>query len=599
MRPPLVLALPLIEGETLSGYVSRSAQLFRTTPRDWCSDLGMRWPFLCSGHDDQLDRLAWLIGVPVERLQAWRTRKRSIGTYQVGRAVATTGVLRRTSVRLCPRCVCEALDTHGPSGIYQMVEWSICSLHVCFEHGCPLITLEPGADTHSTYDFAGRVLQQVDAVRAANTGEERCDPTVFETYCRDRIWNGPADDWLSDLDLTQLHRASLNLGAALQGLKTSDLQAMTMQDHRHLCDTGWSALQNGSNGYLNALRLLRRQSKSERPYYSADLGPLCDWLRGVAAAPELQHVLDLTCEHIFATYPTPLDRDVFGRRPTQETWLTIQEARKRTGCGGVYLKRLLGYLDGVSAQEAMKRSDVHVDEIAKVNDFRASHINLKDAAHRLGILTVQVKALLNRNVLDTVKINSALRYLKRAQVDALVHDVGALAQAPVGLSALPLKDFCRDKRIGIAAVIALWQRGKMEGSVYRGDGHGLQAIEIAWDALVDADPPTLEGDLMLPDVARHLKIGIKSVRSLRDHGLLRQIHKRNPDTNHMKSYITRGSLVAFEATYVTLGQIAQAQKAASIHIARRLDREGVQTVSCGPEMVRVYHRTYVEDLVGG
>jgi len=78
MTTPLIQALPLIEGEMISGYVSRNAQLFETTSRVLCSDLGMRWTFLCSGYDDQIEQLAWFTGESLEMLRNWRTQK--VGT---------------------------------------------------------------------------------------------------------------------------------------------------------------------------------------------------------------------------------------------------------------------------------------------------------------------------------------------------------------------------------------------------------------------------------------------------------------------------------------------------------------------------------------
>lgn len=198
MTAPLARALPFIEGETLSGYVSRNARLHEATPRDFCSDLGMRWPFLCSGHDDQVEQLAWLTGEPLDIFRTWRTQKVGIGRYRVGQAIASTGVLRRTAVRLCPKCVSSALSEHGPSGVFQLLEWSVLCIERCARHGCPLIILPSEGHSHSIYDFVSRVLERQDEVQRAAEANELLQATRFETYVRHRIWYGPADDWLQD-----------------------------------------------------------------------------------------------------------------------------------------------------------------------------------------------------------------------------------------------------------------------------------------------------------------------------------------------------------------------------------------------------------------
>lgn len=58
-------------------------------------------------------------------------------------------------------------------------------------------------------------------------------------------------------------------------------------------------------------------------------------------------------------------------------------------------------------------------------------------------------------------------------------------------------------------------------------------------------------------------------------GLLQQIRKRNADTNFLHSCIARTSIRAFERDYITLGQIAERNGIAPMHLARRLDHDGV------------------------
>jgi len=593
VNAPLVLALPLIEGETLSGYVSRSAQQYETTPRDFCSDLGMRWPFLCSGRDDQLERLSWLIGEDLEKLKASRTRKIGIGHYRVGQAVASTGVLRRTAVRLCPRCVISSLADGGPSAIFQMLEWTVLSLPTCEKHGCALITLPSSSDTHTTYDFVARVLEQIDMVRQASEQFSLYQPTEFEKYTRRRIWLGSPDDWLKDFDLNQLYRGCLALGAALVGHKAEAVTGLSVAEERDLCQSGFEKLVAGPDVYRSALKQRHRQSTAERPYYTADMGSFYHWLREVHKAPALRDLMNATCQHVFATYPTPLGKGVFGQRPKRETWLTMDEARKRSGFGVTFLKQLLGHINGLPEEEALKRTDVHIDEVAQAQAYWANLMNLSDAAKALGIGAYQVKNLQNRGVLDTVQVTSSLRYVFREQVSDLLKNVGHLPEILANRPVVPLSEFCRAKGVGVARIVEMWAHGCLEGRLSRGDGVGLQALEVDWDALCDKQPISLTGDLQLPDVASYLKISIISVRHLRDSGYLTQVPKRNPDTNHLKNYITQRSIQEFEDRYVTLGQLAAQQGVASIHLARRLDHDRVSTVSCSGKLVRVYEKSDV------
>lgn len=594
MTRPLILALPFIEGETLTGYVSRNAKRHETTPRDFCSDLGMRWPSLCSGHDAQIERLSWLTGEPLEMLRKWRTKKIKIGHYKLGSAYASTAILRRTAIRLCPQCVTSALTEAGPEGVFQMLEWSVLSINRCMRHGCPLMSLPSAQHSHTTYDFVGRVLEHRTTIQQASHEFEALPESRFETYVRTRIWSGPQQgDWLSDLDLTLIHRACLTLGAALQGYKGEMPGDLPMPETRSLCELGFQNLVNSKATFRTTLHKLHNASTTERPYYSADLGPFYHWLREVHADLSLAELVQVVQDHVFETYPTPTDKKVFGRKPDTQNWLTIDDARKRAGFGAVFLKQLLGHMEGISEVEALKRTDVHVDEIKKVRSYWQSLSRLGQAASDLGLLPAQIKSLQNLGVLSTVKVTSSQRYLKRKEIDDLLNRVTDLPDSLPGKSVLPIKEFCRAKGVHLTRVIDLWIQGKLDGKICRGEGCGLHAIEVDWDALCGKAGIRLDRDLKLAEAASYLQISVISIRHLRDHGFLTQVEYRNPDTNHLRSYISKKSIQEFERTYITLGQMASRQEVASIHLARQLDRDDIHPIICGKEFVRVYKKSMI------
>lgn len=88
----------------------------------------------------------------------------------------------------------------------------------------------------------------------------------------------------------------------------------------------------------------------------------------------------------------------------------------------------------------------------------------------------------------------------------------------------------------------------------------------------------------------YFKINVIAIRRLRDAGYLEVKTCRNPDTRHLKQYITQRSISRFERRYVTLGQLADDRKVRPIHLARKLDRENVMPINCSSGSVRVYSR---------
>lgn len=594
MRSPLNPILPLIEGETPSGYVSRVARLYRTTPRDLCSDLGMRWPFLCSGHEDQLERLAWLTAQDSSALKMWSATKLAPGRYRVGRTHSSTGVFRRTASRFCPLCVSEARTQTGAHGIYELLEWKVLSLHRCEKHGVGLRTLPAAGHSHEAYDFATQAIRHWEIIENAAAEATILPPTRFEGYARERIQNGPQRDWLHGFDLTSLHGACVSLGAALEGVGVKNTaKSLDGSDTPRLAELGYSYLSDGPEGLFRALHLLHENSRSERPYFSSDLGPFYEWLHDGQDEPILHDIRTKTREHIFETYPIPLDKEVLGKKPQREIWLTMEEARRRSGFGAVFLKKLLGHLDGISPDEAVKRTDVRVSELAKAQAFWADLVNLSQAASLLSIRSEQVKALMCLGVLTEVQITSALRYARRQEIQSLLRWVESLPNAPGEAGFLPLREFCRSKGISLVRVVAACLSGELEGQLRQGAGAGVHAIEVYERALASKDAVQLDRDLSLAEAAKFLKISIISIRKLRDAGYLAVINKLNPDTNHIKTYVSRDSIRAFQAQYATLGQIAVHRNVAPIHLARQLDREEVSSISCDGSLVRVYNREAV------
>lgn len=595
MTSPLVVALPLIEGETLTGYISRSAKLYETTVRDLCTDLGMRWPYLCSGHDDQVERLAWLINKSPESLRSFTSGKVEIGRFKFGKTVATFGALRRTALRFCPQCVMTALTASGPHSVFQMQEWAVTSLHSCPLHSCALMRLPPSSHAHLAYDFVSRVLEHVDVVKEACQSRKPVLLTSFERYIRCRIYQGPKKDWMAELDLTQIHRLCLNLGAALEGLKVKDMMTLTGPTELRLCQIGFEYFDAGSDGYKAALKRLHRQSSTERPYFSSDMGPFYHWLKEFYDDPVLQPIIDLTCTHIFETYPIQAGREIFNRRAPEQTLLTMNDASKMVGVTAEFLKKIFGRLNGLDEQEAVSRTDVHVDELKKVQAYWDSLLNLEQAASLLNITRDQVKSLQHCGALDTIKISSSLRYVGRKQANNMLKRLNELPGALPGGSVVPLKEFCFLRQVSIVRVVDLWRQGKLDGKVCRGDGEGLHAIEVDWALLSERDLVKLIQDLTLIETANYLRINIAGVRLLRDSGYLESRTLKNPDTNHLKQYITQRSIAEFEMQYATLGQLAHGQGIRPIHLARWLDRRNIPPINCSAGPVRVYHKREVRE----
>lgn len=596
----LIRSLALLPSETPASYVSRLAAHHGTPPREFCSDFGMRWPFLCSGQDDQLQWLARLTHVDLHELRFWAPRKLDNGRYRIGATTSSVGAFRRTTIRLCPICATKALQGQGPSGVFQLLEWCVTCIHRCAAHGARLCALPAAAHAHESYDVVSLAVRHQQVLASAAANPEILDESPFEAYLRERILRGPRDDWLRPLELTHLHRACLTLGLTMTGQTMPNLSAVDHQCERRACDDGFEVLRNGPDALAAAFDRLRGRTRTGRPYFSTDLGTFFAWLRAVQDVTALAEMSSVVRRYVFRHYPVKPDQEVLGERPARITHITFDEARARAKLGTAYLKRLFAHVTGIPLDEASSLSEITVTDLDRVLAFWSGLRNLQGSAHELGIQSLQVKSLIELGVLSALRFGSALRYLHRAEVADLLRAVEALPATDGCSGFMPLKTFSTSRKIGIARIVAAWHSGELQGQVARGEGKGLQALRLHPDALCRKVLAPHHGDPNLAEAARYLRISLSAVRTLRDVGILRQVRKRNADTNFRQGYISSESLRSFERDHVTLGQLAERNAVAPMHLARRLDRDGIPALDTPRGMVRVYHQEMLPtDLLFG
>jgi hypothetical protein len=216
----------------------------------------------------------------------------------------------------------------------------------------------------------------------------------------------------------------------------------------------------------------------------------------------------------------------------------------------------------------------------------------------LALQPKQVKDLMRLGVFCTVQFGSALRYLRRSEVSDCLAALDQMTPHCANVGFVPLREFCRRKGIPLVKVIAEWRLGYLDGLVRRIKGVGLHQIAVNADAMCDRRCLELTRDLTLLETAAYLRISVISIRKLRDARLLTQVHKRNPDTNHLRSYISQASIQSFERRFKTLGQLSENCKVAAIHLARRFDRDGIEPIDQVQGMVRVYHKDHIPRNVG-
>ncbi|NOC46106.1 TniQ family protein [Ruegeria sp. HKCCD7559] len=596
MKPLLNPILPFTEGETPSSYVARLARLFTSTPRDFCSDLGMRWPHICSAHLDQLETLSLLTSVPLNTLDQGAARLIGPCRYLVGLSSATNGTLRRATIRICPRCIVEAMEASGPGSAFQLLEWLVLPIGTCAKHGVPLLQLPNAPHAHLTYDVIEQVARHRDLILEAAQVAKTHGRSSFETYLSRRIKNGVCGDWLDSLDLTHLHQAALTLGMTLamdRGVSRSDLD---FDQERTAMSTGFEVLKNGPETLNSELARARRRPSSKRSYFTSDMGEFYTWLKDTEEDPATAELRACVQDFVRENYPLQTGAKVLGTEISAPKLITLERARELHGVGEVRVRGILAHLRGQNASDLSNMKDVSHEDLAAVLDFWSGLQNIKATAVQLNIHPVQVKALIRQNVLEAYRFGTSLRYVTSSSVQTLMTRLENLQLASPTRRRLPLKEFSRKSRVPLARVVADWAAGRLTGVSRDPEVDGLAGMLIDQAEGLERQERAFSGDLPLLDAAARLKMNVISIRRLRNGGFLNQVMVRNPDTQHNRCYITAQSLQAFEARYVTLGQMAEQFEFTAIHLARALDRREIETIPCDDGFVRAYPRE-IRDIV--
>lgn len=586
----LGLRLPYIDGEMPSSFVSRLARLHGSNPRDFCSDMGLRWPDICSGHSDQLSLLAKLADVSTDELIFWSAPLTSPCRYRIGAELASTGAFRRAVTRICPTCVIEAESSGLKLGPFQRLEWLVLSIQVCERHGTPLLRLPNSTYAHYTYDLLAQIDRHRPMIAKASEKAKRLPLTALEQHVLQRIRGQGADDWLAGLELQQLHRACQTLGSALLFGSARRSAALEWSENRAALSEGYDVLQGGPAVLWQAFLRLKAAHQTERPYFSTDMGDFYTWLKEEVDAPNLAELRSVVRSFISENYPLQADHIILGEAIGSVSRLTFDEARHVSGIARARMAKTLAHLRPKGRSTSPVITDVSRHDVMLVEEFWAGLSNLKDAADILGVHPAQMKRLINGGILDAVRMGSALRYVTKASIAQLLRLIAALPVEQENSVLIPIAEFSQSRCVSMAVVLGAIKRKEIH-SVYRVEAaHGIRSILID-----DAEMPIRKRrrypeDMSIAEAAEHLRIGAASIRILRDGGFLVQVHRRNPDTNHMRAFITRESMACFEGEYETLGQIAERQCCRAMHLATRLDAEGVEPLYLKGSLVRAYLR---------
>ncbi len=349
---------------------------------------------------------------------------------------------------------------------------------------------------------------------------------------------------------------------------------------------------------LAALAKLKKAYHTERPYFSTDIGDFYTWLKEELEEPKLKEMRHVVRSFITENYPLRPGAEILGEKVHKGKRMTFADARQVSGIARARMATTLGHLRPGGQEAKAAVTDVSVDDIKAVDAFWNKHSNLKDAAERLGLHPAQVKAFIDAGLLEAIRLNSALRYVTNASIDAILAVFSSAPADHPNSELLPIAEFSQSRCISMARVVSAALEGKIKDVRRNPDLSGIRSLLIDNGQLPIRQRRRHTMDMSVAEAAEHLQIGAMGVRALRDAGYLVQVHRRNPDTNHQRAFITFESIRRFEAECETLGQMATRIGIRPMHLAKRLDNAGVDPVATAGRTVRAYLRAALPEYLG-
>ncbi|WP_147126046.1 TniQ family protein [Shimia ponticola] len=589
MAREFALALDLKEMETPASFAARLARRNGLIPREFCTDLGMRWPDVCSAHPDGLKRLAQLSGANLDALMLTAAPQESNLRFSVGHSQATSGTFRRTVNRVCPRCMTAAIQREGDTGPFQRLEWLLLPLHVCREHHVPLIELKRSSYTHSTLDIVAQTFAQIDHIKAAADEDALTPPMAFEEYLCNRVNHSPAGDWLDGWTLTEIETGSVALGIQMLFPTRRHVSRLTQNERLTAADAGITALAGGPDTLSETLGEMRlKMPVQDQRHYTKVLGMFYVWFRDHRKEPCLSAFREWVRSYLHQEYARRPSQSILGVQARRVGGFSLSEVKRSYGIDPSRVKAILDNLGRYGPDQLRSLVEITEEEAKEVARYWDGLQYPKHTAKALRIFPDQLKALIKNKTRSAVNLGATRQFVERSSVSALLEKLAAVEIGRAGRLHLPLKAHCRNNTVSLARVVAAWARGELTGVRVDPGQEGLQSLLIPRDAELDQQTQRLIGDLTLVEAARYLRTSSTTVLALRKAGLLQTVSCLNPETRFMKIYVAKTSIEAFQNHYTTLGQLARERGVAPIHLARKLDRMGIETIECCPTNVRVY-----------
>jgi len=594
--------LPLGADETPTGYISRLAALHHSPHvRSFCTDLGLPFQAIVDGDENAIKNVAHLTGADYATMTR-NTIVRDGTGYRIRGEALTKNAALRTTIRICPKCAADdiAASSLPPElAVQSRLSWNIASIRTCARHNTALAQIAVAEGRNETHDFAQIIRTNFDKLKNLPAVER--PPSALETYLIDRL-DGAAktQPWLDGLEFHAAARICELIGAVANGGRDINIEEMSEDERYAAGSAGFAIAASGESDIRAFLKTLQDgfpASRGANQGPQAIFGQLYKLLAYSWKDAAFDPIRDIMRRHIIETTPVSPGDTILGKPVEKRVLHSIYTATNEFGAHRKRLRKILaaknllppGYEDKPDNHVLFDASIAQALHEAGVFDG----LSLKDIETYTGAGRVQVKLLFDAGILKPVTgqdensdtpINISFA---RKDVDAFLENLQQDAQ-PVDAAGDGQFNIPQTVKRANCSTIEIIQMILARELDWVGR---LPSENIFNSILIDLDEikrktrlPELDG-LTTEQVCDSMNTTNRVVVALIEHGILQTERRIHPIKRCPIDIVTTTEFERFQATYVTLFELAKERGVHHLQLKAELEGRGIKP-ALDPELFR-------------
>lgn len=349
--------LPVIEGESLSTYLTRAASFHGGLDvYGFLSFIELSRQDVIAPTESVLARISTLTGLDPATLAGMTFVRHGERMRSIRGEVVHAEFANLDQTTFCPACLLEDGRPDSPSGGIRLgrVAWRIEAVRTCPLHGLALHRRK-NVSYSEKFQLMSEVAPSDRELEAIVATSERRSPSALQAYVEARLAGEPGPAWLDGQPIDLAVRACEMLGVILCLDTHADMRKITQAQWSDAGGTGYAFACRGDEGVREGLQVAldRFVADGKKGGPQKALGRLYQWLQFNANGKPFGPIREVVRDFILDSFPVEAGTDLFGVPVDRQRVHSCHSLAKKTGEHPKTITRavvLAGLVDGDPAR---------------------------------------------------------------------------------------------------------------------------------------------------------------------------------------------------------------------------------------------------------